>query len=182
MRPRCGMARERGNAGRQAPVRRMVVVVLAGLTITACAPEPDRPLDATGERAVRDSVSRLMASIPVGLASDGPSAWLRFLEPGPSFFMASDGRVAFPGIDSAQVFLKTFSSTVGAMELVWEGIRIEPLGSGLATVGAAYHESITDTAGVTVSFDGFMTAVARRGPDGWRLQSLHWSSPVPSAR
>ena len=162
-------------------MRRIASLVLTGALVAACAPGQDRGLSPDHVHAMRDSVTQFVESIPDGLAAGGPTSWLRFFESTPAFFMASDGQVAFPGYDSAQAFLDVFSRSVSGMELVWESLRVEPLAPGAAAVAAAYRESITDTAGATVSFGGYMTGVARNTAGAWRLQSLHWSSPAPPA-
>ena len=163
-------------------MRRITTLLMTGTLLSGCAPDQGSGLSPDHALALRDSVTRFLESIPNGLDSDGPVAWLRFFESTPSFFMASDGQVAFPGFDSAQAFLEVFSNSVSGMELIWETLRVEPLAPGVAAVAASYRESITDTAGATVSFGGFMTGIARSTAGAWRLQNLHWSSPVPPAR
>jgi hypothetical protein len=103
----------------------------------------------------------------------------RHFETTPGFFMAVDGQIAFPGADSVTASVRALSRTVSAIDLEWMDLRVEPLGPGVAVIAAAYQESVTDTAGSTVAFAGYMTGVARHTPDGWRLQHLHWSSPIP---
>jgi hypothetical protein len=119
--------------------------------------------------------------IPRDLAVDGPIAWLRHFETSPAFSMAVDGRVILPGADSATAYLRALSRTVSAIDLEWTDLRVEPLAPGIAAVAAAYRESVTDTVGSSVAFAGYMTGVARHTSNGWRLQHLHWSSPVPPA-
>ncbi|MDH5195931.1 MAG: hypothetical protein OEY20_01620 [Gemmatimonadota bacterium] len=149
------------------------------LAALACAPRSAGELDAAHAAAMRDSVVGFATTIARHLSEDGPVAWLRYFETSPAFFMASDGQVVFRSSDSATVLVEGLARTVAALNLEWVELRVEPLAPGLAVVGASYRESITDTAGVIMEFGGFMTAVARHTPDGWRLRNLHWSSPIP---
>jgi len=122
-----------------------------------------------------------MADVSRDLAADGPSAWLRYFEESSSFFMASDGRSVFPTHAAADEAVADLALAFTRVDIQWIDLRVEPLVPGFAVVGTGYHEILTDTAGGTVEFGGFMTGVARHGPDGWRLRNLHWSSPVPGS-
>jgi len=144
----------------------------------ACGPSRSH-LDPAHAAALRDSVVRFAGRIPMALAEEGPIAWLRYFDDEPTFFMASDGQMVFPSRDSATAFVRHLAETVSAIDLEWEEFRVEPLAPGLAEIATAYQETITDTAGTTSNFRGYMTAVACHTSDGWRLRSLHWSSPVP---
>jgi hypothetical protein len=158
--------------------------VLRGFLLTvlgafACAPRSPREPDPVHAAAMRDSVITFVTTIARRLADEGPAAWLRYFETSPAFFMASDGQAVFPSNDSAAACVEGLTRTITAIDLEWVDLRVEPLAPGLAVIGASYRETVTDTAGSTVAFGGFMTGVARHTPDGWRLRNLHWSSPVP---
>jgi hypothetical protein len=156
------------------------VILLAALT-TAGLPSCTRSaaeLDADRAAVLRDSVEQWMAVIPLRLAEDGPRAWLRYFEADPGFFMASDGALVLPDRDSATAFVGQLARTVSAVDLEWLDPRVVPLAPGLAVVATAYDETITDTAGTATAFRGYMTAVVRHTPDGWRIRNLHWSSPA----
>lgn len=155
------------------------VSLLMLLTAAACAPRSAGELDAAHAAAMRDSVAMFATTIARRLSQEGPAAWLRYFETSPAFFMASDGQALFPSNDSATAFVEGLTRTIIAIDLEWVELRVEPLAPGLAVLGASYHERITDTAGVTVEFGGFLTAVARHTTEGWRLRNLHWSRPVP---
>jgi len=161
------------------PTTRVVpLLALAGLSCTG-AP---RTLDPAHADAMRDSVRQFAVQLARGLARDGPAAWLRHFERHPSFFMASDGALVFPGNDSAVAAVEGLARTVSAMDLEWIGLRVEPVAPGLAVIASAYRETITDTAGVTIEFGGYVTGLAHHTESGWRLRNLHWSSPVPPRR
>lgn len=162
-------------------MRKQLTLALAAAAAVGCGSNIDRPLTSGHADALRDSVEAFLAAIPPALTSDGPIAWLAFFENTAAFYMASDGQVVFPTWEAAETFLEDFAARVSGMELVWDSVRVEPLAPSLAAVAAAYRESITDTAGTTIDFSGYVTGVARRRSGEWKLQSLHWSSPVSSA-
>jgi hypothetical protein len=137
-------------------------------------------LDAAHAAAIQDSVRDLASAIARDLERDGPTAWLSYFLDGPEFFMASDGQLVFPSVDSATSFVRGFAPGVAHMELRWEDMRIDPLTPGTAVLAASYHEVITDTAGSESRFQGYFTGVAVHTLTGWRLRDLHWSSPVPT--
>ena len=150
------------------------------LSLFACQSAPRDALDAAHAAAIRDSVRDLASAIAHDLERDGPTAWLSYFVDGPEFFMASDGRVVFPSIDSATSFVQGFAPGIVHMELLWEDMRIAPLSPGAAVLGASYREVLTDTAGNDLRFHGYFTGVAVRTSAGWRLRDLHWSSPAPT--
>lgn len=163
------------------PVRLFGLPLAVVAAVAACGPPASTsPLDSDQSAAIEDSVTRLFESIPASLAENGPIAWLPYFDEGPEFFMASDGVLVFPSRDSATVFVRGLAERISTIELRWVNMRVASLGPGVAVVGAAYEETVTDTAGTAIEFGGFMTGVARHHEDGWRVQSLHWSSPVPS--
>jgi len=175
---RCRETLSPGIRARAAAANRGWCRLLILVAVTACGPSRS-DLDPDHAAALEDSVAQFAGRIPPALAEDGPMAWLQFFDAEPSFFMASDGQLVFPSHDSATAFVARLAETVAAIDLEWIDFRATPLSPGLAEIATAYRETITDTAGVTSSFGGYMTGVARHTPDGWRLRSLHWSSPVP---
>jgi len=151
---------------------------LAVVGIACGSPVARQPLDEDHSAAIQDSVRQFFESIPGALAEEGPNAWLGLFEEGAEFFMASDGELVLPSGDSAKIVVRGLSQWISAIQLHWVDMRVVPIGPGIAVVGAAYRETVTDTAGVQVGFGGFVTGVARHGEQGWRIQNLHWSSPV----
>jgi hypothetical protein len=153
-------------------------LLFAFLTTGACGREPP-DLDGAHADAMRDSVRQFAVQIARDLARDGPAAWLRHFERDAAFFMASDGVLVFPDHDSATVFVEGLARAVSSVDLEWIDLRVEPVAPGLAVIASAYHEAITDTAGATTTFSGYVTGLARHTDRGWRLRDLHWSSPAP---
>ena len=158
-------------------MQRCATGILMAIVLGGCgAPRAEL----TPERAVmiRDSVAAFMAEVAAGVSARSSEGWLDYFEASPSFLMASDGRVAFASHPEAVDAVTAMARGFRSIDLAWGTVRIDPLAPGLAHVATDYREAITDTAGTVVRFGGYLTAVARHGAEGWRLMTLHWSSPV----
>jgi hypothetical protein len=132
---------------------------------------------------VRDSVTSLAANIARDISGKGPVAWLQYFENSPDFFMASDGQLALQGYESAKKFiLKTLIKSIPAINLKWSHLRIDPLANDLASIGADFHEDLTDATGKTLSYDGYFTGLAHYDGRNWKLRNLHWSIKPPSVK
>jgi len=124
-------------------------------------------------------VSSMAAAISRDLHSEGPSAWLRYFGRSPGFFMASDGRLAFPNNDSATVFVHALATSMKRIELHWGQLRVDSLAPGVAQMAAPFDEVLVDTAGHEAKFSGYFTGVAVRGDSAWTLRNAHWSIVHP---
>jgi hypothetical protein len=158
-------------------VKSLSLVLTAAILLAACG-RPDRKLTEADIIRIDRDVRILLDGVAEDLGRRGPIAWLDHFHYTPAFFMASDGQVVFEDIDAAVTFVESFAPTIEAMSLDWIDVRVDPLEEGMAVVGASYDESFTDTAGVVTSFSGYFTGLAVGTADGWKLRSLHWSSPV----
>lgn len=128
---------------------------------------------------IRDSVQLMVESIAKNVSGEGPVAWLQYFENAPDFFMAADGQLVFPNIDSATHFINNILvKSIPKIELRWSNIRIDPLANKLASISAVYHEDITDSSRKMTPHDGYFTGIARQTSQGWKLQNAHWSSIV----
>jgi len=152
-------------------MRTAIVLTCASLGFMACGPAPV----ARDDVRIRREVSAYADTIALDLRREGPSAWLRHFSRTPAFFMASDGHLLFPDIDSADAFVEDLARRVRSVDLEWGQIRVDPLSPTLALLAAPFHEVVTDTGGAPISFDGYFTAVAERDESGWTLRNAHWS-------
>jgi hypothetical protein len=126
---------------------------------------------------VKDSVQLMAESIVKDISHEGPVSWLKYFENAPDFFMASDGQLVFPNIDSAtNVINNKLIKVMSKIQLRWSNIRIDPLTINLASISAVYHEDITDSTGKMTPHDGYFTGIARQTSQGWKLHNAHWSS------
>jgi hypothetical protein len=125
------------------------------------------------------SVRAFMQTVAHDVTHDGPTAWLKFFDDSPAFFMAVNGAMAFPSSSVAREGTLKFAGTIQSIELKWgDDLRVDPLGTGLAVVGATWHEVQIDKAGRRVEEGGYFTGVVERKQGQWRFRDAHWSSPV----
>ena len=125
---------------------------------------------------VKDNVQAMLASIAKDVSDKGPIAWLDHFENSTDFFMASNGELVFPNIDTAKTFINNvLVKSMSKIKLQWKDIRIDPLTSTLAGVSAYYHEDASDSSGKTTPYDGYFTGTAIQTAEGWKLHNAHWS-------
>jgi len=150
------------------------VALVFATAIAGC----DKPHNITPQEAavVKDNVQQTMAAIARDVSTKGPVAWLTYFERTPGFFMASEGGVAFADNKTAAIFINdSLPKYIRTIQLQWQNIKIDPLTTALASVGAEYHENITAISGAMNSEHGYFTAVAEKTAGGWQLRNLHWS-------
>jgi hypothetical protein len=148
-------------------------------TTISCKPEHIKLTD-TESLFVKESVAHLVADIADDVSKKGPSAWLHYFDEDPGFFMASQGKISFENYRSAKTFvLDTLAKNIRQMKLKWKDIRIDPLKQDLASIGAGFHEDITDVSRKTISVDGYFTGLAHYDGIKWKLRNLHWSTMMP---
>lgn len=126
---------------------------------------------------VKNNVQKMMDSVSENISLNGPIAWLEHFENSPEFFMASDGQLVFPNIDSAESFIRNILvNRIHKIKLEWSDVQVDPISISFAGVAANWHEDITDSANKTVSQSGYFTAIAVNTSNGWRLRNAHWSA------
>jgi hypothetical protein len=128
---------------------------------------------------VKNDVTQMVESIAKNVSDKGPVAWLLYFENTPDFFMASEGQLQFPNIDTATSFINnTLVHNISKIELLWSNIRIDPLTRELANIGATFHEDIINIDGRKIPVDGYFTGIAHQTSLGWKLHNAHWSISV----
>jgi hypothetical protein len=127
---------------------------------------------------VDQEVHQLMRSVAHDVTEQGPLAWLKYFEAGSSFFMVVDGQMAFADGTAAREGTQSFSRTIQHIELQWGDLRIDPLTSEFAVVGAPWREITVDNTGHRKEDLGFFTALAEFRDGRWQLRNAHWSSPA----
>jgi SnoaL-like domain len=133
-------------------------------------------VDQTETRIVTDSVKELLGGVEKDIALNGPISWLNYFEDSPDFYMASDGELAFNNYQNARSFIeKILVNKIKRVKLQLNHVRIDPLTRQFASIGADFHEEMTDSAEKIIPVEGYFTAVARQTDRGWKLRSLHWS-------
>jgi hypothetical protein len=159
--------------------RSFSILLVSLVLLFSCRSKDSSALSDSQYSLVQDSVRQMAGQIAVDVSRDGPIAWLRHFADTSGFFMASDGQLMFPSYDSASIFVSTkLIKMISKIELSWVDVRIDPLSTKLAVIGASFKEMITDSAGHQQPFSGYFTAVAQQTSQGWQLRNAHWSSLV----
>ena len=143
--------------------------VLCAAVLAACGAARD---DASIDRDVR----AFLSTVAHDIARDGPTAWHRFFPGTPNFFMASDGQLAFADGATAAKAIDALPQMIQTITLDWSDIRIDPLGPGMASVGARFHELRTAPNGARTDESGYFTAVAEVRDGHWQFRNAHWST------
>jgi hypothetical protein len=156
-----------------------VLLLLAINVAISCKQRPTH-LSVPDSARVKDSVSRMAANMARDISKKGPAAWLDYFENTPGFFMASQGELVFTDYQSAQRFiLNTLDKEISKISLRWNNLRVDPLASDLAFIGADFHEDLSNISGKIISIDGYFTAMASLSNNRWKLRNLHWSIKAP---
>ena len=131
--------------------------------------------------AVDEGVRAFMREVARDIMREGPAAWQKHFSESPSFFMASEGLLAFPNRASATTAIRELTRTIKHIQLEWgSDLRVDPLTPDLAVVGASYHEIREDAGGRLVDEKGFFTGTAEYRDGRWRFRNAHWSVAAPS--
>jgi hypothetical protein len=149
------------------------------MRITRCALLLSVLACACGHTAEQD-VKAFTQDVARDVSTEGPSAWRKHFADSPAFFMAVNGRMAFPDSAAATTGIQGVSKEITHIELKWgDDLRVDPLTPNLAVVAASYHEVQVHAAGNTVNDNGFFTAVAEKRDGHWQFRDAHWSSITP---
>jgi hypothetical protein len=162
-----------------------VASFLAALVLAACsahapkAPE-SQSLSPSQSAAIQDAVKSFAQTVAHDVTHDGPTAWHRYLEDSPAFFMASNGFLVFPNSAAATAGINRFAATIKHIELTWgDDLRVDPLTPNLAVVAATYREVQDFTSGESVTETGFFTGTAEFLDGRWQFRNAQWSQVVP---
>jgi len=152
-------------------------VIVLTISISISCEKTSGQLTKTENARVKDSVTHMAASIAKNVSAKGPVAWLDYFENDPGFFMANDGQLALNDYPTAVSFVKgTLIKLIPKINLQWKNVKIDPLSSSLAAIGADFHEDMMMSGGKTLSVDGYFTGTAHFDGRSWKLRNLHWSS------
>jgi hypothetical protein len=163
------------------PVLKRGVLLLVAISMIVSCKRNHAKLSKEQSVLVRDSVSRMAAKIARDISKNGPRAWLNYFEDTPDFFMANEGQLVFRDHQSAKTFiLNTVVKNIRGIKLRWDNLRIDPLTSRLASIGADFHEDQVTSSGKKLSYDGYFTGIAHFDGQGWKLRNTHWSIKAPN--
>jgi hypothetical protein len=129
--------------------------------------------------ATEKSVRQFAASVAHDVSQDGPIAWQKHFSQSPSFFMAVNGKVAFPSGQAAAQALPEVARMYKHIELHWgNDLRVDVLATDLAVLGASYEELLDESDGHRTMSNGYFTGVTELLNGQWQFRDIHWSEPV----
>jgi len=150
------------------------------LFATGCSPRSNgapQPLSADQRSAVESSVRGFLQTVAHDVTSQGPTAWEKYFSDDPAFFMANDGRLAFPNPQAATQGIEAFARTIKHIELRWgDDLCVDVLTANLAVVGTSWSENMVDNAGHPIQESGYFTGLVENRAGRWQFRNAHWSS------
>jgi len=160
---------------------RLFLMFVVALAATGCAHNAaDSPAFTAEQRAaVESGVRNFMQAVAHDITSEGPTAWQKEFADDPAFFMAVEGKMAFPDRETATKAIPELPKIIKQIELRWgDDLRVDPLTADLAVVAASYTEVQTNPEGHQITETGFFTGVVELRGGGWQFRDAHWSAPV----
>jgi len=124
-------------------VRRSVLLMCAAASLgfQGCGYFADNSRSLTEARraAVEDGARQFTATVAHDVTQDGPIAWRKFFAEGPEFFMAVNGKLAFPDGQSAEKVIPEIAGQFKHIELRWgNDLRLDALAENLCSVATSY--------------------------------------------
>jgi hypothetical protein len=126
--------------------------------------------------SIANDVRAYMATVARDVTQQGPAAWAKHFSKNPSFFIASEGRLAFPSGEAAQAAIPELTRAIKHIELHWgDDMRVDPLAPSLAAVGVPWQETRVNADGNRTHDSGYFTAVVEYTGGHWQFRNAHWS-------
>jgi hypothetical protein len=158
----------------------MLIALFASVGCSRHVADP-RPLSPEQRTMVENDVRKFMLQVAHDVTTDGPTAWQKEFADDPAFFMAVNGKMAFPNRQVATQAIQNLPSMIKQIELHWgDDLRVDLLKEDLAVVGTSYTELQTDPQGHQKTDTGFFTAVAELRSGRWQFRDAHWSDATQS--
>lgn len=160
-------------------MRNLRWALLVTILSAGCGTSP-RQLTATRTAEIDKEVRAFAQDVARGVTQEGPTAWRRYFSEGPEFFLAAEGRLAFPNGASAIAALPEVARSIKQIDLQWgEELRVDPLAPDLAMMATPYHEIRIGPTGGRVSEAGYFTGTTEYKGGHWQFRNAHWSVVVP---
>ena len=139
----------------------LAAIIFASCVTSAAGASETQRLKPERAAAVDRVVRAFMQTVAHSVTHDGPTAWLKYFDSGPPFFMAVNGQMAFPNALASQEGTRKFAQTITHTELKWgDDLRVDPLTADLAMVATSWHETMVDLAGHQVDQAGYFSGLA----------------------
>ena len=133
--------------------------------------------------AVEEGVRRFAITVAHDVTQEGPMAWRKHFADSQAFFMAVNGKLAFPNGQAAAQAIPEIARTIKHIELRWgDDLRVDALTPELAVMATSYDEVLDYAEGNRVAVSGYFTGLAELRNGQWQFRDAHWSVPVPAAK
>ena len=165
----------------------LLIAVVASLVCQGYRYSADNQESLTPARrvAVEDGVRRFTATVARDVTQEGPMAWRKHFADSPAFFMAVNGKLAFPNGQAAAQAIPEIARQYKHIELRWDDLRLDALTENLCVVAASYTEVIElqpGIEGIQGTQSGYFTGLAENRNGQWQFRNAHWSAPVISPK
>jgi hypothetical protein len=159
------------------------VLLSTALAVAGCSTHKDEAntqiLTPARSAAVEDGVREFLKDVARDVTAEGPIAWTKYFENSPAFFMAVNGKMAFPSGAAAMGAIPDVAKTFKSIDLQWgDDLRVDPLTPTLAGVATSYREVLVDATGHRIEANGFFTGTAEYQGGRWQFRNAHWSAPT----
>jgi len=133
--------------------------------------------------AVENAVRQFAAIVAHDVTQEGPIAWNKHFSDQPAFFMAVNGKLAFPSGQAAKLAMPEVARTYKHIDLHWgDDLRVDALTPELAVMATSYDEVLDDAEGHRTTASGYFTGLAEFRDGQWQFRDAHWSVPVPEEK
>src|ERR1700730_888683 len=106
----------------------LLAVTLAACILCAAGASHPHSVTPDGASSVDQAVGGFTQPVSHSVTQYGPTAWIKYFDASPAFFMAVNGQMAFPNAAAAQEGTRTFAQTIRHIELKWgDDVRLDPL-------------------------------------------------------
>jgi hypothetical protein len=159
-------------------------ILTATLVCLSCGSREPQSFTPSRAAEVEKDVRAFAATVAHDITQEGPAAWNRHFADSPSFFMASEGHLAFPDRATATAAIQGLVRITKQIDLQWgNDLRVDPLTPDLAMLAASYHEVRLNNDASRIDENGFFTGLAEHRDGRWQFRNAHWSvaSPPPAA-
>ena len=161
-------------------------LLFAALAFVGCgghrySPSRSQPLTARRTSEINSGVREFMRNVAHDITQEGPTAWARYFEDSPTFFMEVNGRKEFPNIAAARAAIPNIALAIKHIELTWgDDLRVDSITVDHAVVSCSYYEVRFDSSGQRVEESGHFTGTAEFRDGRWQFLNLQWTIPAGS--
>jgi hypothetical protein len=159
-----------------------VVLAVAVMGTAGCmhdAGEQTQGVTAENRAKLEAGVRQFMSTVEQDVTRDGPAAWAHEFSSEPTFFMASDGVLAFPSGAAAAQGIQSLRQAIKKIELHWgDDLRVDVLTPEFAVVGASWRETreMQGNEVKELKEQGYFSGVVEQRNGKWQFRDAHWST------